>query len=139
MFDEANLSNLMSNELGVAVPYTLGAHNQFYAFTLPVTGETVHIIGFLGTAPGLEPLLWEDNLYAGAMYSVRTASRQYSVHEVNCIYQVNKAILVSPRAFAESPFGDGQIYVGGHDASFNNSDDMAWIFRTNRDEFFTAR
>ena len=138
IYDETNLSDLMSNELGVAVPYTLGAHNQFYPFTHPVTGETVHVVGFQGRAPGIEPLLWDD-LYAGAMYAIRTADQNYSIHEVNGVYRVNKAILVSPRTFSESPFGDSQIYVGGHDANFHNSDDMAWIFMTTADEFVTER
>ena len=134
MVDEANLSELMSNELGVAVPFTLGPHNQFYPFTDPVSGDLVHFIGFLGRAPGMGPLLWEGELYAGAMYAIRKPDQTYSVHEVNNQYAPNKAVLVAPRAFALSPFGDDQIYVGGHDASFFNSDDMAWVFRADRNE-----
>jgi hypothetical protein len=134
--DETNLSTLMSIELGVAIPYTLGAYNQFEPFVHPHTGETVHVIGFQGTAPGLGSQLW-NNFYAGAMYAVRTADQTYTLHEVNGIYDASKPVLIAPRTFATSPFGDNRIYVGGYDANFNESDNMAWIFFTDADEFFT--
>ena len=53
----------------------------------------------------------------------------YKVCEVNNAYTPGKAILVSPRTFCLSPFGDNQIFIGGHDSSRKISDDMAWIFR----------
>jgi len=40
-----------------------------------------------------------------------------------------KPILVSPRTFAHSPFGDNLLFIGGHDAGGLRSDDMAWIFK----------
>lgn len=136
--DETNLSTLMSTELGVTIPYTLGAYNQFEPFIYPQTGETVHVIGFQGTAPALGSLLW-NNFYAGAMYAIRAADQTYTLHEVNGIYAANKPALVAPRTFAMSPFGDDRVYVGGHDANFNDSDNMAWIFRADTDEFFMPR
>ena len=124
----------MSAELGANVYYTLGAHNNMYPVVHPVTGETVHIIGFQGNVRGIDHLRWEgSNLYAGAMYAIRTADQTYTVNEVNGAYAPGKPVLVSPRTFAHSPFGDNLLFIGGHDTSSNNSDDMAWILKANLD------
>jgi len=128
--DEANLSSLMGAKLGVRVGYSLGAHSNMYPAVHPVTGKTVHIIGFQGNLPKSSPLRWEGSrLYAGAMYAIRAADRTYTLHEVNGAYAPGKPFLVSPRSFAHSPFGDNLVFVGGHDASGIRSDDMAWIFK----------
>ena len=132
--DEASMRDLMSERLGVEVGYTLGGHNKMHAVVHPVTGNTVHIIGFQGNLQGSDHLKWKGSrLYAGAMYAVRTADQTYTVHEVNGSYAPGKAVLVSPRTFARSPFGDNLLFVGGHDASGNRSDDMAWIFKASLD------
>jgi hypothetical protein len=128
--DEANMRDLMSKKLGVGVSYTLGAHNMMYPVTHPVTGKTVHIIGFQGNLQGKADLRWHgSNLYGGAMYAVRTAKQTYSVHEVNNAYAPGKAVLVSPRAFCLSPFDDNHLFIGGHDSSRRVSDDMSWVFK----------
>ncbi len=127
--DEANLRDMMSRELGVDVRYVLGAHSNMVPVVHPVTGETVHLIGFQGSFPGREDLKWKGRLYAGAMYAVRTAEQTYTLHEVNGRYAPGKPLLVSPRTFALSPFGDGLLIAAGHDASGLRSDDMAWVFR----------
>jgi len=132
--DEANMCDLMSAELGVGVGYTLGGHNNMYPVVHPVTGETVHIIGFQGKLRGSDHLRWKGSrLYAGAMYAIRTADQTYTVNEVNGSYAPGKTVLVSPRTFAHSPFGDGLLFIGGRDASSNRSDDMAWIFKASLD------
>ena len=112
---------------------TLGAHSDMYPAADPHTDETLHLIGFLGTLPRDHPLRWRGSrLYAGAMYAVRASDGTYTVHEVNGSYAPGKPVLVSARTFAHSPFGDGLVFVGGHDASGRPSDDMAWIFRAPR-------
>ena len=132
--DEARMGYLMCAALGVEVGYTLGAHNTMYPVVHPVTGETVHIIGFLGRLRDGAHLRWPGSrLYAGAMYAIRTAEGSYTVHEVNGAYAPGKPVLVAPRTFARSPFGDNLLFVGGHDASGHRSDDMAWIFRASLD------
>jgi len=132
--DEATMCDLMSAALGVDVGYTLGAHNDMYPAVHPVTGETVHIIGFQGKFRGSDHLKWKGSgLYAGAMYAVRTVDQIYTVHEVNGAYAPGKPVLVSPRTFARSPFGDNLLFIGGHDCSSNRSDDMAWIFKASLD------
>jgi hypothetical protein len=128
--DEANLQELMTAKLGVEVGYVLGAHSNMVPVVHPATGETVHLIGFQGNLRGGDHLKWRGSrLYAGAMYAVRTADGSYTVHEVNGAYAPGKPVLVAPRIFAQSPFGDKLLFVGGHDASGHRSDDMAWIFR----------
>ena len=127
--DEANMRDLMSETLGVKVTYTLGAHNMMYPVTHPTTGKRVHIIGFQGNIIGNDRLRWKGSaLYAGAMYAVRSADGSYAVQEVNNRWRPGKQVLVSPRAFCLSPFGDGDLYVGGHDSSNKVSDNMAWVF-----------
>jgi hypothetical protein len=130
LHNEANMADLMSKKLGVTVTYSLGAHNMMYPVVDPVTKETVHIIGFQGNIRGKDKLRWQGSaLYAGAMYAIRTADGKYSVQEVNNTYAPGKTVLVSPRAFCLSPFGDNQLFIGGHDSSNRISDDMAWIFK----------
>ena len=132
--NEANMRDLMSAELGVEVGYTLGAHSNMYPAVHPVTGETMHIIGFQGNLRESEHLRWKGSrLYAGALYAVRAADQTYTVHEVNGPYAPGKPVLVSPRTFAHSPFGDNLLFVGGHDSSGKRSDDMAWIFKASLD------
>jgi hypothetical protein len=132
--DEANISELMREKLGVHVGYTLAAHSNMYPVVHPGTGETVHIIGFQGNLQGSDHLKWKGSrLYAGAMYAVRAADRTYTVHEVNGRYAPGKPVLVSPRTFAHSPFGDRSLFVGGHDCSGVRSDDMAWVFKASVD------
>ena len=72
---------------------------------------------------------WKGSaLYGGALYAIRYPDLTYKVLEVNNAYKDGKAILVSPRTFCQSPFGDKGIFIGGHDSSRKISDDMAWIF-----------
>ena len=127
------MRDLMSAELGVDVGYTLGAHSNMYPVVHPVTGETMHVIGFQGRFQGSDHLKWEAKLYAGAMYAIRTADQTYTVNEVNGSYAPGKTVLVSPRTFAHSPFGDNLLFIGGHDASSKRSDHMAWIFKASLD------
>ena len=131
LHDEARIIDLMQKHLDTEVTYTLGAHNMMYPFTDPATDETIHIIGFQGNIRGSKNhLRWKGSaLYAGAPYAVRRADQSYQVLEVNNRYQPGKHLLVSPRTFCKSPFGDQEIYIAGHDSSFKNSDNMAWIFR----------
>ena len=127
--NEAMIMELMKKRLGVEVPYSLGAHNMAYPFTDPASGQTVHLIGFQGNIKGKHHLKWKGSaLYGGALYAVRYPDLTYKVLEVNNAYASGKPVLVSPRTFCLSPFGDKGIFIGGHDSSRKISDDMAWIF-----------
>ena len=134
MHDEAYMRELMSKTLGIEAGYILGAHNQMYPVVLPETGKTVHLIGFQGNLRGRERLKWANKLYGGAMYAIRYSDQKYTVNEVNGRYSPGKTPLVSPRAFARSPFGDSLFFIGGHDASGIPSDGMAWVFKAPLDE-----
>jgi len=128
--DEANMRELMKEKLGFEIGYVLGAHSNFHPVVDPTTGKTVHLIGFQGNLRTGEQLRWPGSpLYAGALYAIRTADGKYTVREVNGAWAPGKPVLVSPRTFALSPFGDGTVFVGGHDASGVRSDNMAWIFK----------
>jgi len=130
LHDEADISTLMSEYLSATVGYSLAAHSNMVPVVHPGTGDTVHLIGFLGRLPADHPLQWNGSrLYAGALYAVRAPDATYTVHEVGGAWAPGKPVLVSPRTFARSPFGDDLIFVGGHDASGRPSDDMAWIFK----------
>jgi len=127
--DEAMIMELMKDKLEVDVSYTLGAHNMAYPFVDPESGKTVHLIGFQGNIRGKHHLKWKGSaLYGGALYAIRYPDQTYKVLEVNNAYKDSKALLVSPRTFCQSPFGDKGIFIGGHDSSRKISDDMAWIF-----------
>ena len=128
--DEVVIMDLMKKALGVDVTYTLAAHNMMYPVRHPVTGETVHVIGFQGNIRGNDRLRWKGSpLYGGAMYAIRSADKKYAVHEVNNAFAPGKTPLVSPRTFCMSPFDDDALFIGGHDASNRASDNMAWIFK----------
>jgi hypothetical protein len=128
--DEEEIAELMSKALDVEIAYTLGAHNMMYPVRDPESGKTSHLIGFQGNIRGKHHLRWKGSaLYAGAMYAIRHPDRSYSVHEVNNSYKQGKQALVSPRTFCLSPFGDGDIYIAGHDSSRKISDSMAWVFK----------
>lgn len=130
LHDELAFLDLMSETLGVRVSFVLAGHNMMYPVQHPETGETVHIIGFQGNIHGRDKLRWPGSaLYAGAMYAIRRSDGTCTVHEVNNRYSAGKPVLVSPRAFCLSPFGDNQLFVGGHDCSNRVSDNMAWILK----------
>ncbi|NQT87179.1 hypothetical protein HQ560_10470 [bacterium] len=132
--DEANMRDLMHAKLGAEIRGVLGGYNNLCPVVHPTTGKTVHIIGFQGTLAGSEHLMWKGSrYYAGALYAIRAADQTYTVNEVNGAYKPGKPVLVSPRTFAHSPFGDRTIFVGGHDANFKRSDDMAWVFKASLD------
>jgi len=90
----------MSAKLGVDVGYVLGAHNNMVPVVHPLTGETMHLIGFQGELRDGDHLTWKvSRLYAGAMCAVRTADQTYGAYEVNGPYAPPKPVLVTPGRF----------------------------------------
>lgn len=127
---ETVMKDLMQERMGVDIGNTLGAHNMMQSFKHPDTGESVHIVGFLGNLRGKDHLKWKgSNLYGGAPFAIRTEDQRYRLQEVNNEYQQGKTVLTSPRSFCLSPFGDNEVYIGGHDSYFRVSDNKAWIYR----------
>ena len=128
--DEVSMRSLMAGHLGIDIGYTLAGLNEFYPFKEPRSGSILHLLGVQGHPEGLDHLKWElSRLYAGAPYAIRSPDGSYGMKEVNGRWQPGNRVLVTPRTFALSPFGDNTIYIGGFDASFKQSDNMAWIYR----------
>ncbi|CAK0790658.1 unnamed protein product [Prorocentrum cordatum] len=134
---EACAAPLMSEALGTAVGYTLGAYNRMFAVRDPATGEPVHLVGLEGRVPGATEGLQWNGYYAGAMFALRWSSgARYSVNEVNGRYRPGGPPLEAVRAFAMSPFpaesASGPVlYTAGFDTNFNPATNMAWIFKAN--------
>jgi len=132
--DETTLRELYNRHTphaGTTSTGSLGGYNQFVPVTDPRTGKTVHLVGYEQTIhPSDSPVAWH-RYYKGAMYGVRFDAETYSSHSVNGPWDSSKPVLVAARTFALSPFpGEkGTIYIGGHDANFHESTDMAWIFK----------
>ncbi len=116
---------------GAHARFSLGGYNRFFPVKDPKTGKTVHLVGFeQRIITSNESIKWH-HYYKGAMYGVRRGSKDYSTREINGRWDASKPIIVAPRAFAKSPFPgeENVIYFAGHDANFNKSTDMAWIFK----------
>ncbi len=127
---ETKISLLVENYLvGSSVSYLLGAYNEFYEYTDPLTNDTYHIIGFessisLGSHP-----TW-NGYYSGALFAKRDNNMQYTLEEVNGAIGMNDTALVAIRCYVKSPFdNDESIYFGGFDPNGNISTDMAWVFK----------
>ena len=128
---ETVMKDLFKKKMGVEIGNTLGAHNMMQSFIHPQTKKPVHIVGFLGNLRGKHDLKWKgSNLYGGAPYAIRSADQKYSLQEVNNGFVQGKTVLTTPRTFCLSPFGDNEVYIGGHDSYFRVSDNKAWIYRT---------
>jgi hypothetical protein len=132
--DETTLRALFDKRFekaGVRARFSLGGYNRFFPVKDPRTGKTVHLVGFeQRIITSNESIKW-NHYYKGAVYGVRRDKDNYSTAEVNGRWGQSKPVLVAPRAFASSPFPgeENVIYFGGHDANFNKSTDMAWIFK----------
>ena len=127
---ETKISLLVENYLaGSSVSYLLGAYNEFYEYTDPITNDTYHIIGFESSiSSGLHPT-W-NGYYSGALFAKRDNNMHYTLEEVNGTIGVNDTALVSIRCYVKSPFdSDESIYFGGFDPNSNISTNMAWIYK----------
>ena len=128
---EIKISLLVENYLaGSSVSYLLGAYNDFYEYTDPITNDTYHIIGFesfISTA--VQHPAW-NGYYSGALFAKRDNNMQYTLEEVNGTIGINDTALVSIRCYVKSPFdSDESIYFGGFDPNSNIATNMAWIYK----------
>jgi len=138
---EECLARLVSQHVGVPIPFILGAYSFFMPVADPSTGEILHIIGlesFVPITAGQELTAHSQRkglggMYAGAMYALRDSRGGWRVGEVNGKFQPGMAELVSVYTYALSPFG-GQdaerIYLGGYDCNDYPSTDTSWAYRT---------
>ena len=98
---------------GSSVSYLLGAYNEFYEYTDPITHDTYHIIGFESSiSSGVHPT-W-NGYYLGALFAKRDNNMQYTLEEVNGAIGLNDTALVAIRCYVKSPFDSYEsIYFGG--------------------------
>ena len=132
--DETTLRALFDTvfkKSGAHARFSLGGYNRFFPVKDPRTGKTVHLVGFEQRIITKDESIKWNHYYKGALYGVRRGSKDYTTMDVNGRWDKSKPVLVAPRAFANSPFTgeENVIYFGGHDANFNKSTDMAWIFK----------
>ena len=129
---ETKISLLVENYLvGSSVSYLLGAYNEFYKYTDPLTNDTYHIIGFESSISAGSQPTW-NGYYSGALFAKRDNNMQYTLEEVNGTIGMNDTALVAIRCYVKSPFNnDHSIYFGGFDPNGNISTNMAWIYKKN--------
>ena len=127
---ETKISLLVENYLvGSSVSYLLGAYNEFYEYTDPLTNDTYHIIGFESSISSGSHPTW-NGYYSGALFAKRDNNMQYTLEEVNSAIGMNDTALVAIRCYVKSPFdSDESIYFGGFDPNGNISTNMAWIYK----------
>ena len=127
---ETKISLLVENYLvGSSVSYLLGAYNEFYEYTDPLTNDTYHIIGFESSISSGSYPTW-NGYYSGALFAKRDNNMQYTLEEVNGTIGMNDKALVAIRCYVKSPFNsDESIYFGGFDPNGSISTNMAWIYK----------
>ena len=127
---ETKISLLVENYLvGSSVSYLLGAYNEFYEYTDPLTNDTYHIIGFESSISSGSYPTW-NGYYSGALFAKRDNNMQYTLEEVNGTIGMNDTALVAIRCYVKSPFNsDESIYFGGFDPNGSISTNMAWIYK----------
>jgi hypothetical protein len=127
---ETKLSLLVQNYLpGANVNYLLGAYNEFYEFTDPLTSKTIHLVGFEANISGGGYPTW-NGYYKGALFAKRDTDMQYSLEEINGVIGINEAALVANRCYVKSPFSnENALYFGGFDPNGKTATNMAWIFK----------
>jgi hypothetical protein len=140
---EVRLADLMSQYLsGNTVRMAGAAYSGFHAVTDPVTGETLHLIGFESWIDGHRFPIWGGNdtggFYAGAVTAIRDTKGHYRLKEVNGRVTSSKPPLVAVYCFALSPFEIDHapvIYFGGFDANGKPAHNLAWIFTAHLADF----
>jgi poly(A) polymerase len=145
---EECLARMVSQHVGVPIPFILGAYSFFLPVTDPATGELLHIMGLESFVPirvGQELTAYNQRnrlggFYAGAMYALRDSKGDWRVGEVNGMFHPGKPELVSVYTYALSPFGGRdaeRIYLGGYDCNDFPSTDTAWVYRTDLKKLLT--
>ncbi len=127
---ETKLSVLVEDYLpGSNANYVLGAYNEFYSYTDPLTSETIQLIGFEVSLSGEGYPTW-NGYYKGGLFAKRNSTGQYSIEEINGVIGTNDEALVANRCYVVSPFlNENALYFGGFDPNSNTSTNMAWIYK----------
>jgi hypothetical protein len=120
---EAAVGDLLQAHWGRGkLQYVISAYNDMPDVT-DFEGGHVNLIGLQAHNPRRPMSAW---------YLVRSASGDYSLHEVPALTNVSPYGLVAVRAMHVSPFPEdaGQaLYLGGCDADYRPSHNTAWLYR----------
>ncbi len=127
---ETKISLLVEDYLpGETVAYLLGAYNEFYSFTDPLTNINYNIIGIESLLQNNIYPTW-NNFYKGGIIVLRDNNGQYSLQEVNGTIDLDDNPLVSVRCYVESPFeNESAVYFGGFDPNGYISTNNAWVYK----------
>ena len=127
---ETKLSILVGSFLaGASANYVLGAYNEFYKYTDPISSEAFHLVGFEANISGGGHPRW-NGYYKGSLFAKRDSNGLYSLEEVNGTIGANDTALVANRCYASSPFpNEDALYFGGFDPNSNASTNMAWVYK----------
>jgi hypothetical protein len=127
---ETKLSVLIGSFLPRAIAsYVLGAYNEFYKYTDPISSDTFHLVGFQARISGGGHPTW-NGFYKGGLFAKRDSNGLYSIEEINGTIGTNDTALVANRCYASSPFSnENALYFGGFDPNSNSSTNKAWVFK----------
>jgi hypothetical protein len=127
---ETKLSVLIGSFLpGAIASYVLGAYNEFYKYTDPISSDTFHLVGFQARISGGGHPTW-NGFYKGGLFAKRDSNGLYSIEEINETIGANDTALVANRCYASSPFSnENALYFGGFDPNSNSSTNKAWVFK----------
>jgi poly(A) polymerase len=140
LVNEAALVDTLEQQTGYNCNYVLAAYNEFFPFTIPSTGEQVHLVGFEATYSSsqnpMPPTYNGSNWATDGRYFIRHQNGSNISYELKYIVNNTPTIidtLVATRAFCKSPFPNDSnvLYVGGFDCNSIPSSNQAWIYRGN--------
>ena len=138
---ELDVDHYLSNLWNTTITFNICAYNDFLPYTIPGTGEMVHLFGFeaeySASAVVNNPQLRVfktpgGNFVAEGRYLIRHVTDQGLSFEVGEVKDGSLPTLESVRTIAVSPFpGDnGQVfYFGGFDCNSQPSHNTGWIYR----------
>ena len=140
---ETAIAPLVTAFLDSAYPKTtcffiLGAYNFLLPVTDPITGEQDYMFGVQAAINTTTAPHWVNvqggSIYSGGLYVIRSGPGSYRIAGVNATsngaYPSTNPVLEATRCYALSPFGDGDIYLGGFDPDDTLVTNTAWAFRT---------
>ena len=102
---------------------TIIAYNNMLSYTIPSTGEGIHLISLQVHNPDRQ----YDKVHG--VYLVRRQDGSYLHLEVNDARLKNHPEMRAIRSFEFSPFDPNEFYLGGFDCNGLEAHNTAWIFR----------
>ncbi len=134
---EAYLVDSLEEKTGYSFGYVLAAYNEFTPFTIPSTGENVHLVGFQASYASSQ--IPRPSSYGAwstdGKYFIRHQNGNDISYELKFIVNNTPTVtdtLVATRIMCVSPFAQDAnkvLYAGGFDCNAIVSTKQAWIYR----------